>query len=98
MTAMENSTSSQTNGPASPNSAHTSRIARRDFLRAAITGGCALHTGICEVAEKGELAEKVLGLPAQRACAKGLSGPARLLANPGLACALGLAKLGHTEC
>ena len=35
---MENNTSSQTNGPASPNSAHTSRIARRDFLRAAITG------------------------------------------------------------
>jgi len=35
---MENNTSSQTNGPASANSAHTARIARRDFLRAAITG------------------------------------------------------------
>ncbi len=57
-----------------------------------LIGGCALDAGICEVAEK------VLGLPAQRACAKGLSGPARFLANPGLACALGLAKLGHTEC
>jgi cell division protein FtsA len=50
-----------------------------------LTGGCALQPGICEAAEK------VLGLPALRARVKGSSGPS--LADPRLACAIGLTKL-----